>query len=147
LQSIHSIQHYQPQPHLRTPRVKGLKHSIQFIQGVSTVTTGLEFRVGRLSLESLVSAVIKCQETCRISGMSRQHHTYLPNPNDLPANVPHPPSQPPYLTPIPLQPSFPTTGRFRSPAGNKDLLSPLSCYSDGRGSLSGLLSLIKTCCL
>jgi hypothetical protein len=44
--------------------------------------------------------------------------------------------------------SFPTTGCLKTPACKRAMLSPLSeCYSDGWGHLSGLLSLIKTCCL
>jgi hypothetical protein len=61
------------------------------------------------------------------AGMSRQHHAHLPTPSDLPANVqhrPHPPSQPPYLMPTPLQPPFPTTGCSKSPACKRGVLSP-----------------------
>jgi hypothetical protein len=43
---------------------------------------------------------------------------------------------------------FPPTGCLKSPACKKGVLSPLTeCYSDGQGSLSSLLALIKTCCL
>jgi hypothetical protein len=42
----------------------------------------------------------------------------------------------------------PTTGYLKTPACRRGTLSPLSeCYSDGCGSLSGLLNLIKICCL
>jgi hypothetical protein len=42
---------------------------------------------------------------------------------------------------------FPTTGCLKYPACKKGMLSPLSeCYSDGWVSLSGLFSLIMTCC-
>jgi hypothetical protein len=94
------------------------------------------------------AGMLRNTETAK-AGMSRKQHAYLPNPNDLPANVqtlPHPPSQPSYLTPIPLQPPFPHYRMFKTLACKKGMLSPLSeCYSDGQGSLSGLLSPIKTC--
>jgi hypothetical protein len=76
---------------------------------------------------------------------------YLPNHNDLSIKVqylPHPPSQPSYLMPNPSSLPLPTTGCLKSPACKKSMLLPFSeSYYDGRGSLSGLLSLIMTCCL
>jgi hypothetical protein len=57
----------------------------------------------------------------------------------------HPPSQPSYLTRIPLHPPL---WCLKTPACKKSMLSTfLVCYSDGQVSLSVFLPLIKTCCL
>jgi hypothetical protein len=61
---------------------------------------------------------------------------------------PYLPSQSSYLMPTPLQPLFSQHRMLKTPACKRAMPLPLSeCYSDGQGSLSGLLSLIKTCCL
>jgi hypothetical protein len=55
---------------------------------------------------------------------------------------------PNHPNPSPSSLPLPTTECLKSPACKKGVLSPLSeCYSAGWGSLSGLLSLIKACCL
>jgi hypothetical protein len=77
-------------------------------------------------------------------------HT-CPTPMTFPlmfSTSPYPPSQPLYLMPIPPNLPFPTTGCLKFSACKKGMLLLLwECYSDGRGSLSGLLSLIKSWCL
>jgi hypothetical protein len=85
---------------------------------------------GRMSRNTETMQMLECWEY--------NMHT-CPTPMTFPlmsSTSPHPPSQPSYPMPIPLQPPF---------SHHKMPLS--ECYSDGQGSLSGLLSLIKTCCL